>query len=167
MFKTVDEFVEEWTLESKGTLRMLQALTDASLTQPVWEEGRNLGRLAWHIAFSPYEMLTRTGLRLTEPGREEEVPASSADIAAAYERSASSIADAVREQWRDGDLATRHDMYGEPWSNSLTLRILIQHEVHHRGQLSVLMRQAGLRPVDLYGPVLEDWAGFGMQPPRV
>ncbi|QJC50578.1 hypothetical protein HGI30_02525 [Paenibacillus albicereus] len=166
MFKTIDEFVEEWTLESKGTLRTLQALTEQSLKQPVWEGGRDLGRLAWHVAFSPYEMLSRTGLSLEKPGDGDAVP-TAARIEAAYERSARNIAEAVREQWRDGDLAVQHDMYGEMWSNSLTLRILLQHEVHHRGQLTVLMRQAGLRPADLYGPVLEDWDAFGMQPPKV
>ena len=55
-------------------------------------------------------------------------------------------------------------MYGEQWANGLTLRLLISHEIHHRGQMFVLMRQAGLRVPDIYGPTREVWIEQGMQP---
>jgi len=31
----------------------------------------------------------------------------------------------------------------------------------------VLMRQAGLRPPDIYGPAKESWAQWNMQPPAI
>jgi uncharacterized damage-inducible protein DinB len=55
-------------------------------------------------------------------------------------------------------------MYGEDWLNGLTLRILISHEIHHRGQMTVVMRQAGLRVPDIYGPTRDQWQEWGMEP---
>jgi uncharacterized damage-inducible protein DinB len=43
-------------------------------------------------------------------------------------------------------------VYGERWTRRATLRVLMDHEIHHRGGLVVLMRQAGLRPPSIYGP---------------
>ena len=45
-----------------------------------------------------------------------------------------------------------------------TCILLVQHEVHHRGQLTVLMRQAGLRPPGIYGPTFDDWKDKGQTP---
>jgi len=58
-------------------------------------------------------------------------------------------------------------MYGEQWSRAKTLQVLIHHQIHHRAQMTVLMRQAGLRVPGLFGPAREDWAKMGMSPPVV
>jgi uncharacterized damage-inducible protein DinB len=44
---------------------------------------------------------------------------------------------------------------------------LIQHQAHHRGQMTVLMRQAGLPVPGIYGPSKEEWANFGMEAPKM
>ena len=46
-------------------------------------------------------------------------------------------------------------MYGQKWKKKFTLQALILHEIHHRGQITVLMRQAGLRVPGSYGPAKE------------
>jgi uncharacterized damage-inducible protein DinB len=33
--------------------------------------------------------------------------------------------------------------------------------------MTVLMRQAGLKPPGIYGPAREDWATMNMEPPRI
>jgi uncharacterized damage-inducible protein DinB len=58
-------------------------------------------------------------------------------------------------------------MYGEKWTRGFTLTSLILHQVHHRGQMTVLMRQAGLEIPGLYGPARQEWAAFGMKPPAI
>ena len=50
---------------------------------------------------------------------------------------------------------------------SLTLQILLFHQTHHRGQMTVLMRQAGLPVPGMYGPAKEDWAKYGMPTPTI
>jgi len=167
MFTSIEAFVKEWENVSAGTRRLLEELTDASLSQSVGDGYRTLGRIAWHLTCSPHEMLVRTGLKLSAPGDENVVPQTAAEIAAAYARTSREVAEAVRGQWQDADLAESRDMYGEQWTNAFTLRVVIQHEVHHRAQMTILMRQAGLRVPGLYGPAREDWQGMGMEPPVV
>lgn len=58
-------------------------------------------------------------------------------------------------------------MYKEKWTIGLTLSILISHQIHHRGQMTVLMRQAGLRVPGVFGPSREEWAEFRMEAPNV
>jgi len=41
--------------------------------------------------------------------------------------------------------------------------MIVNHQAHHRGQMAVLIRQAGLRVPDVYGPAREDWAQWGME----
>ena len=53
-------------------------------------------------------------------------------------------------------------MYGEKWTRAFTLGALIGHQCHHRGQVTVLMRQAGLKVPGIYGPAQEEWAVYGM-----
>ena len=54
------------------------------------------------------------------------------------------------------------DIYGERWQNGFTVFALIAHQAHHRGQMTVFMRQAGLRVPGVYGPAREEWATMGM-----
>jgi len=41
---------------------------------------------------------------------------------------------------------------------------MMMHQSHHRGQMTVLMRQAGLRVPYIYGPAYEDWVEQGLEP---
>ncbi|UJF33510.1 DinB family protein [Paenibacillus hexagrammi] len=164
MFTSIESFVAEWTNESKATQRVLDALTDASLSENANSTFRPLGQLGWHIATTIHEMLSRTGLQFEAPEGDEHAPASAAKIADTYRAASQGMLEAIRTQWSDGKLTETSDMYGEQWRNGMTLRILISHEIHHRGQMTVLMRLAGLRVPDIYGPTREDWVERGMQP---
>jgi len=167
MFKTIEEFAAEWSQETALTSSLMAALTDNSLNQQIGTENRTLGRLASHLVVSIHEMLTRTGLKFECPIAYDHVPVSAMSIAEAYKKVSESMLQAVRAQWNDDTLLEQHNMYGEEWPNAITLRILIQHEVHHRGQMTVLMRQAGLRIPGIYGPTMEDWATWGTEAPVV
>jgi uncharacterized damage-inducible protein DinB len=56
------------------------------------------------------------------------------------------------------------EMYGEKWTRAQALAGLLKHEIHHRAQITVLMRQAGLKVPGVYGPAKEEWVSYGMQP---
>ncbi|NOU92059.1 hypothetical protein GC093_02255 [Paenibacillus sp. LMG 31456] len=164
MFTTVQSFVASWSNESAATQRVMDALTDAALGQEIAPNHRSLGQLAWHLVTTVHEMLSRTGLTFDPIAEGELAPASAAAIAEAYRRVGQAMLDAIQSQWTDEDLSKMNNLYGEAWPNGLSLRILIQHEIHHRGQMTVLLRQAGLRVPDIYGPTREDWIERGMQP---
>ena len=69
--------------------------------------------------------------------------------------------------WSDATLEVEDEMYGQKWPRGSTLQALIVHQAHHRGQMTVLMRQAGLKVPGVYGPAREEWTAYGMQPPAV
>ena len=165
MFKTVEDFLVNWGHESGSTQKIFAALTDASLAQEVSPEGRTLGRIAWHIVTTLDEMIAQTGLEFEAASHDAPVPSSAADIAEAYRTSSAAMVAAMKEQWTDATLQEMKDMYGEQWSVATILGILTSHQIHHRGQLTVLMRQAGLRVPGVYGPSREEWAEFGGQAP--
>jgi uncharacterized damage-inducible protein DinB len=167
MFTKLVHFEKAWQRESEGTLKLLKELTDPSLAQPVAPQERTLGRIAWHLVASIPEMMGRTGLSIAGPAPDAPPPRSAAEIAAAYETAARSLLEQVRKRWTDETLQVQDDMYGERWKRGLTLSALIGHQTHHRGQMTVLMRQAGLKVPGVYGPAREEWAGLGATAPEV
>jgi len=167
MLSTIAEFEQTWAHEGEGTHKMLAALTDASLRQAITPKDRDLGRLAWHIVLTIPEMMGRTGLKVEGPSEDAPVPASAAAIAADYEQASRSLLAQIRKNWTDETLQVEDDMYGEKWKRGATLLVLILHQAHHRAQMTVLMRQAGLKVPGVYGPAREEWAGMGMEAPKV
>lgn len=167
MFLTIQGFEQTWGYESKSTQKILDTLTDESLKQEVSPNDRTLGRIAWHIATTIQEMMTRTGLSFEAAKHDQPVPTSAKEIADAYRQASEAVLQAIKTQWTDATLAETSDMYGEQWANGLTLRILIDHQNHHRGQMTVLMRQAGLTVPGVYGPAREEWSSIGMEAPEL
>lgn len=167
MYKTVDEFLLNWGHESGSTQKVLDTLTNESLGQEVSPEDRTLGRIAWHIATTLHEMIARTGLEFEATAHDAPVPETAAEIAEAYRVSNAAMIVAMKGQWTDDSLAEMNDMYGEQWSVGTVLGILVSHQTHHRGQMTVLMRQAGLPVPGVYGPSREEWAAFGGEAPVV
>jgi uncharacterized damage-inducible protein DinB len=166
MFRRVADFQKAWGQEKGSTLKVLAALTDASLAQAVTKDDRTLGRMAWHLATTLGEMMERTGLKIAGPAHDAPPPASAAAIVAAYDTAAKAVADGVAG-WSDATLEVEDEMYGERWPRGATLQALVVHQAHHRGQMTVLMRQAGLEVPGVYGPAREEWTAYGMQPPIV
>ena len=167
MITTIDEFLAVWQYETAVTQRMLDTLSDASLAQSVAADHRTIGRLAWHIGQTIPEMMAHTGLQVAGPGETDAVPGQAATIADAYRVAAASLAEQLRANWTDATLLQTDKLYGEEWSRARTLGVLLSHQTHHRGQLTVLMRQAGLVVPGAYGPAREDWAGMGMESPAI
>jgi len=162
MYRSIADFEKAWTGERENTGKLMRALTDASLSQRVTAEGRTLGRLAWHIVQTLGEMGSHAGLVVHGPNEKSPQPATAAAIADAYDANAAAVEAAVKAAWTDADLPGEIEMYGETWTRGTALSALISHEVHHRGQMTVLMRQAGLKVPGVYGPAREEWAAYGM-----
>jgi uncharacterized damage-inducible protein DinB len=171
MFRRLDDFRRTWTAEAKHTLAVFGAIPDPALDAAIAPGHRDLRRLAWHLVESLIEMPGRMGLAI--PGAErvkggfiEPPPATLEEMAQAYRAASEGLAKAL-ETWSDADLEREDDMYGETWKRGHTLLVLITHQVHHRAQMTVLMRQAGLAVPPIYGPVKEGWSAYGVEPPRV
>ena len=167
MIHTIADFERHWSQELEATQKILKHVTDKSLGQAVSPEGRTLGRLGWHIVTTIPEMMSRTGLTTAGPRPEDPVPSSAKEIFKSYNTAAISLLEEVRSKWTDATLLQKDDMYGQLWTRAETLTYLIVHQIHHRAQMTVLMRQAGLAVPGVYGPAREEWAAWGMKPPEV
>jgi uncharacterized damage-inducible protein DinB len=100
---------------------------------------------------SPY----KGGLRIAAETR-------SPAIVEEYTRVSSDALKEVKRHWSDDSLETMHEMYGDHWSRGTILNILLSHQTHHRAQMTVLMRQAGLVVPGIYGPAREEWLAMNM-----
>lgn len=165
MYKKIKDFIKDWNFESEATIKYLKVLTDESLNQKVTPDGRDLGFIAWHICTSIYEMLGQTGLPLNAKFDENLRPGSASELLKEYESGALLVSRAVEDNWDDGSLEDKLTLYGSEWTKSSVLLSLIRHQAHHRAQMSVIMRQAGLPVPGIYGPSKEEWSKFGMQAP--
>jgi uncharacterized damage-inducible protein DinB len=166
MIQSIAAFVAAWSYEHEATLKIFRALTDASLAQRVTPEGRSLGELAWHIVQTLGEMPQHAGVPVEAPAEEAPVPASAGVIAEEFDDAARSVVKVVPATWNDASLGEDVSMYGQTWKKGDVLSSLILHQAHHRGQMTVLMRQAGLMVPGIYGPSREEWAAMGMPAPK-
>lgn len=163
MYASIQSFIADYAEESAATQKLLDRLTDESLKQPITDGYRTLGHIAWHIAGS-VGIVAHAGVKY-EFCKDDNSPPSAKEIAEGYRRSSQAVLEAVKAQWTDADLGTVQMIYGQQWSNGTTLGQLVKHEVHHRGQLTILMRQAGLSVSGMYGPSKEEWSFIGMEAP--
>lgn len=163
MYYKISDFVSDFDLETAATLKVINSLTDKSLDQKVTEKGRSLGKIAWHITGAFGEIGSAALLQVYRAD-EKPMPVSAKTIAEEYSKSAASLKAIVLKEWNDGSLNDEINMYGETWTKGQALSALLVHQIHHRGQMTVLMRQAGLKVPGVYGPAFEEWESMGMSP---
>jgi uncharacterized damage-inducible protein DinB len=167
MFNSIAHFERTWSQEMKFTQKVMAALSDKSLSQTVADDHRTLGRMAWHIVTSVPEMASHIDLKLDGPDPKAPVPATAAEVSRAYKQVSESLLNSIKSAWDDATMLKEDDLYGETWKRGQTLHILMLHEIHHRGQMTVLMRQADVKVPNIYGPALEGWAEYGTPPPEI
>lgn len=166
MFRKVDDIRAAYTDEMQGTQKLLDALTDKSLSQSVGDGLRTAGRMAWHIVQTLPDMANMAGIGMKDEVAGKPVPGSAKAIADAYRKNSELFLDALKKV-KDSDLEIEHDAYGMTWKRGFTYFVILMHEAHHRGQLIVLMRQAGLKVPGIYGPSREEWTQHGAPEPAV
>lgn len=152
MFTRIRHFSTTWTHESAQTARLLADLTDASLGQRIAEGYRSLGELAWHVVVSPLTIMRHAGLDFDAPDKTTPMPERAAEIRSAHADAARAFLEAVERAWTDEGLREKVDFYGSRVPRGVALAVTLHHEIHHRGQMTVLMRQAGLKVRGMYGP---------------
>lgn len=154
MYRKVEDFLEDWTVSFKGTANVIKAMTDEKLGQSIVEDHSSLGWLAWHLVGAAGAFGQFAGFEVQGPGRNDLQPTSVQEISQAYE----AVAQAIKEE---AAKITDEDLLGEVKSftgetkRGKLLRGLIDHQTHHRGQMTVLLRQAGLSVPPVMGPTKE------------
>ncbi|PGS51965.1 DinB family protein [Bacillus sp. AFS041924] len=161
MFNNVEEFITEWKMEEASTIKLLNAMTDESLDQSIGEDFSSLGELAWHITTAIKAIISQSGLQFEGSMNKEDMPGTAKELAEKYAEVSNAMIEAAQAEWKESDLKQIINAFGflELPIHAL-LRMAIQHQTHHRGQMTVLMRQAGLVVPGMYGPSKEEWAAM-------
>ena len=165
MYSTIADFIKEWNWEATLTQKVLDGLTDDSLNHQVYSDGRTLGRIVWHLTTNIPEYLAHFGFNINKVENAASVPTSAKDIAETFRTVSVQAAKVIEQQWTDKSLSQVQNAFGREESNAQILVGLIKHIVHHRGQATILIRQAGLKPFGVYGPPKEDWIHLGVDNP--
>lgn len=165
MYRTIADFLTDWKYERRATLSCIDTLTNLSLSGRITPDHRTLGQLAWHLADTNCEMMTGAGLSVTGVQAYSTAPDDATKIRQVYEDTAEQVAKEVAAKWTDGILEEEVALYGQTFRKGDVLSMLIHHQIHHRGQMTVLMRQAGLSVPGIYGPSKEEWAAMSMPSP--
>jgi uncharacterized damage-inducible protein DinB len=163
MYSDIKQFIEDWKKESDSTIKLFENLNDDSLGKKFFDRVRTPGFLAWHITASIGEMLETAGYRIGITKHHDMAPATVKEIINVYIDSTEKLIKEVAN-WSNEELDEEVNMYGEMWTKAQVLTALVKHQIHHRGQLTVIMRMAGLKVPGMYGPSYEEWEQMKMQP---
>ncbi|MFN3412605.1 MAG: DinB family protein [Thermoanaerobaculum sp.] len=161
MNENLTELLGYFKMEARITEQLFAHLNDASLAQRVTEKDRSLGEMAWHLVTSIPEMLGYLGLHVPGPAPDAPPPASAQELLEAYRQVSQAALTAMAHSWTDASLGEVHEVYGYRWSKAQTVWALLFHQTHHRGAMTVLMRQAGLKLPDIYGPSRDSQENHG------
>lgn len=154
MYRKVEDFMIDWTQSADGTLRVIQAITDDTLDFSIVEGHNSLGWLAWHLVGAAGAFAQFAGLKVEGIDQSEPQPTLVADIASTYE----TIAQAIKEEAKtltDESLLEEVSSFTGPTERGRLLRAMIDHQNHHRSQMTVLLRQANLTVPPIMGPTKE------------
>ncbi len=162
MADELQTFISIWDTEAKKTAAMLRALPEGQYDFQPDAGGRSLGELAWHLAeieaysgFGIERGAFEIGVR--PPGVER--PRTIEALGPDYERIHADSMERIRKL-TSADL-DRQVMFftGSPMSiREILWSAVLHHQIHHRGQLSVLCRLAGGAAPGTYGPNREESA---------
>ena len=166
MYSSIDEFIKDWKSESEATIKIFKALSDESLRKGIKGYKRTIGDLAWHITGSIGEIMRSAGFTTGAFDESDNEPETAERIAEDYKKYSDSLAEMISEEWSDAALKDKVNMFGEMWSKGKLLKVIVIHQIHHRAQITVLMRLTGLKVPGIYGPSYEEWEQYGMPPAK-
>jgi len=101
-------------------------LTEDSLNQKVYPEGRILGRIVWHFTTNIPEYLAHFGLKVDEIENAKNVPTLAKEIAETFKHISSSAIKVIEEQWTDESLKEVQTAFGREETNAQIFMGLIK-----------------------------------------
>ncbi|WP_069659454.1 DinB family protein [Arcticibacter eurypsychrophilus] len=163
MYRNIYNFITDWKNETEGTVKVFSLITEETRQVKIHEHVRSLERLAWHLTQTITEMGHKAGLFPVDHLENSPTPESISELVSTYQDYCEQLSKAVNSKWTNSSLEDKVNMYGEEWEKGKILQVLIIHQTHHRGQMTVIMRMLGLPVPGIYGPSKEEWANMGMQ----
>jgi len=160
----IDPVLAELAHGAATTRRLLERLPQAHLTWKPHEKSMTLGRLAGHIAEIPVRisgMLEPDEYDFAAGGGDPHTASSVADLLAFFDQSVSQATERLKKQTTDRLLATWRLKKGGkqllemPRMGAIRF-MMLNHLIHHRGQLSVYLRLQNVPLPSIYGPTADE-----------
>ena len=163
----IDVLLPEYDRETDTTRRLLESIPDSTLDWKPHDTSMSLGELASHLVELPRwvdHVMTRDGFDLTSDGDQTEVgrPASNSteqlvtrfddSVARARTRLVDTIDGSLSAPWTLS--RGKQELFRLPKIGVLRYFVL-NHLVHHRGQLTVYLRIQGVPIPAIYGPAAD------------
>ncbi len=158
MYRNLNDFIQEWERNSAGTLAIFESITDEKKQTAIVEGHSSLESLSWHLTTAPAYFMGQAQLSLDVELNPKNTPASISEIIDTYKAVIENVVKLARENLSDEKLLTEVNSHGQMTPIGAILRLMVDHQTHHRAQMQVLLRQAGLRVPGVMGPTKEDLA---------
>ena len=159
---TVELLLQELEQEAQTTRRVLERVPNDRLSWKPHDRSMSLGQLALHIASVPGAIAEISQISpFPVPKFEQPSATSAAELIPALDESLEKARTILRrlddadlaKVWRvmDGDREVMAIPVG-----AVLRTIMLNHWYHHRGQLSVYLRQVGVPVPSIYGPSADE-----------
>ena len=158
----IDAMLQELEQETQTTRRVLERVPADRLAWKPHDRSWSLGQLALHVAIVPgaiAELSTKASVNV--PNFEQPSAQSAAELIPALDQSVAKARDILRGM-NDADLGrTWRAMNGDQEVMAIPVGVLLRsimlnHWYHHRGQLSVYLRELGVPIPSIYGPSADE-----------
>lgn len=159
----IDGMLQELEQEAQTTRRVLERVPGSQLAWRPHEKARTLGQLALHVAIVPGGVaeLIASPSPAQAPTFTDPSPDSASELVPALEQSIAKAKHVLGGMDDAALMATWRMMQGERElfavpRVALLRSIMLNHWYHHRGQLTVYLRQLGLPVPSIYGPSADE-----------
>lgn len=158
----IDALLQELDHETTATRRVLERVPDDRLSWRPHAKSRTLGELALHVATNPgsvAQFVSRSPAQapqFTDPRpatAAELVPALEASIATAKRLLGGMSDDTLNATWQM--MRGEREILAMPRIDMLR-SIMLNHWYHHRGQLTVYLRELDVPVPSIYGPSADE-----------
>ena len=160
--RLVDSILMEIDQEAQTTKRILDRIPEDKLTWKPHPKSFSLGQLALHIASVPGSVAAAAVPDSMEaPNFSQPEPKSRQEVLDTFSKSLESAKDALKKM----DDARLMSMWSLTKNGKVLMSvprigfirsILMNHNYHHRGQLSVYLRMLGVPVPSIYGPSADE-----------
>jgi uncharacterized damage-inducible protein DinB len=159
--------LDELKAEMANTRRVLERVPEERMDWQPHAKSMTMSRLASHLAELPgraVKLLGQDTFDLAPPGATRPAPLMLRERAALLELFDANVRDlrAIVESWTEADLATSWTLLrgGQTLFTATRFaairRMLVSHSIHHRGQLTVYLRENDVPLPPLYGPTADE-----------
>jgi uncharacterized damage-inducible protein DinB len=159
----IDGMLQEFERETQTTRRVLERVPDNQLAWRPHEKARTLGELALHVAMVPGGVaeLVASPSPAQAPQFTDPSPSSASELIPALDQSVAKVKRVLGGMDDAALMATWRLMQGDREllavpRVAMLRSVMLNHWYHHRGQLTVYLRELGVPIPSIYGPSADE-----------